>query len=296
MRLEHVNATYCANCQATLRDGLVVPLEKVSKVLAALKYNTHIDAKPTRVKPLEQKQCACHGEDCQGALQVAHLFSVASHAHHPFVHHAHNRVSLCRKHHRRIHRLVDGYDFVTQARREKTSPGNVSVLSLAFLNWVMTHIEPRKRLVALRVGMMLEGRTCQRLWIPNAVLEVSLYCRWLRGCGLERIQDFKGIVFQYNELGYERPGKNGEPGSSRTYSIYPEVMQALRKGAFLEPTETDLRALLAWSLECRGKSRKEIAELIRTSNNTKPNRTTISKWVSRAKHLIQHARDASEVV
>ena len=296
MRLEHINATYCAKCHTTLRDGIVVPLEKVSKVLAALKYNTHLDTKPSRVKQLEQNQCACKSEDCQGALQVAHLFSVANHSHHPFVHHFHNRVFLCRKHHRRLHRLVDGYDFVVHARREKRSPGNANVLSLTFLAWVMTHIEPRKRLAALRVGMMLEGRTRHRLWMPNTALEVSLYCRWLRGCGLERIQDFKGILFEYKELGYERPGKNGEPGSSRTYSIYPEVIQALRKGTFVDPNESDLRALLAWALESRGKTRDEIAEQIRTSKNTKPNRTTISKWVSRAKQLIQHARDTTEAV
>lgn len=273
-----------------------MPLEKVSTVLAALKYNTHLDAEASRVKQLEPKQCACHGEDCQGALQFAHLFSVASHSHHPFVHHADNRVSLCRKHHRQVHRLVDGYDFVTQARREKISPGHPNVLSLAFLDWVMTHIEPRKRLTALRVGMMLEGRTRHRLWMPNTALEVSLYCRWLRGCGLERIQDFKGILFQYKELGYERPSKNGQPGSSRTYRIYPEIVLALRKGKFLEPNETDLRALLAWSLESRGKTRNEIAEQIRTVKNSKPDRTTISKWASRAKQLIQQARDTPEVV
>jgi hypothetical protein len=299
--LEYAKAWYCPKCATAWREGdlsVIITLTDVSEVLQALWQRTS-HAKPKgKPRAIAKTPCACtHGSSpCDGGLQKAHLFSIQTHGDHPLVHHPHNTIWVCRKHHRELHRAMQGFDFVQHARRENHAPSQTNILSLAFLELVMQRVRPNLRMAALRVGLLLESRTANRIWDGQSPLEVSLYHKWLRQAGLERTEDLRGVLFTYTHSAYRRPNDKQPIGECRTYSIYPEVLRALRQGRFLEVNYTDLRALMAHQLEQRGKSRAEVIELIRTAKKTKPSHTTLSEWNTRAKALTEHTQGSREAV
>ncbi len=297
LRLTKLKVHLCLKCLWGWRKGKPTPLEAVSEKLTALRDGTHLGAPRAWAKEMWAKSCACahpSGTPCDGPLQHAHLFDVRRYRKHPFAHHLDNRVTLCRGHHRALHRAVDNFDFQTEALRENAPPSDSHILSVAYLDWVLCNVAPRLQIEALRVGTLLEKRTRYRPWDGQEGVEVILYCRWLRGRGVERIADFKGKLFDFHDKGYERPGKNDEPGSSRTYRIKPTVMKALRKGPFVQVSASTLRALIAYSLEDRGVSRAEIRKRLRTTKRTNPSASTISSWVSQGRQLLAEASASPE--
>jgi hypothetical protein len=313
VHLERTGLRWCGRCQSVSSRAGLEPLSTSLPVLEAILGGTQLNGtQPKRRRATlptfsANTRCAmAHLGPCNGALQRAHLLAQASFRAHPWVNHADNIAALCRSHHRAYHKAVDGRDFVTSALRDDLPPGGYGRLTLAYLEFVMTRVKPNHQRAALRIGTILEQLTAQRKWAaqPETApgspleraepLELSLYHRWLYGCGLERIADLRGALYGYNDKDYTRPGPGGEPGVCRTYRVQHNVMQSLRDPCGLEVSDTDIRALIAWWLEQSGESRALIRDRVLTERGSKPSKSTLSGWIARGAAWVSEARGHEE--
>ena len=304
VHLERTGLRWCGRCRSVTSRAGLEPLSTALPVLEAIINGTQLKCRRATLPTFSANtRCAmAHLGQCNGALQRAHLLPKRDFAAHPWVHHADNIAALCRSHHRAYHEAVDGSDFVTSALRDDLPSGGYGRLTLAYLEFVMTRVQPKHQRVALRVGTLLEQLTAHRKWsaqpetAPGSPLkrteplELSLYYRWLYACGLERIADLRGTLYGYDDKGYTRPGPHGEPGVSRTYRVQHEVMQSLRDACGLEASDTDIRALIAWWLEQSGESRTLIRDRVLTERGSKPSKSTLSGWIARGAVWVQTAR------
>lgn len=171
-----------------------------------------------------------------------------------------------------------------------TPPGRQGRLSLEFAVWVLGHVKPALWMKALNVGVLLEARMGERA-IHEGVdaMPVSLYYAWLYE-GVNNaagIKSLRGVLFDYDEQAYRRPGPNGEPGDCRTYSVKAAVVRCIQAGPHLEVRGNGLRCVMAYLLKRSGKSLAEIAMRLRGHKERCAKPSTVSGWAGRGQRLIE---------
>lgn len=181
-----------------------------------------------------------------------------------------------------------------------TPPGREGRLSLDFALWVIDRVKPALWRKALRFGILLEPLVIDRIVnLKQATVPINLYFKWLYEPlgGAAGIRSLRGILYEYEEDGYTRPGVNGEPGECRTYHVYGEVVRRIQAGPHLESlSKRDIDCVVAFLLELKGTSLDEIARILQRHKEKLRSRSTISTWVKHGRALIERVTDSNNLV
>ena len=301
MRHKRLKARFCFTCYTAYRNGVLVPLERVSSVLAHLRDDTGLDLpRVPAPKPLARRACEVVGPRwCSGPVQNAHFFAQEDHAHHPLLHHPDNIFTICRSHHRRIDQRRTGYDFAGPALRMNEPPGRQGRLSLSYAFWTLENVKPTLWEKAFKVGILLEARIGERRVEPkDTTVPVSLFYAWLhKDLGnAAGIRAFKNVIYRYDEWAYRPPGPNGEGGDSRTYFVDAEVVRRIQAGQHLELQGDEVRYVMAFLLQRRGHTLNEISRQLRRHKERLRTVSTVSGWVKRGRDLIEGVMDVDDIV